>query len=179
MRRLRRRRKPPRSRPSRLPAMSLLPSRLSAMPPPHWPWKASRRSRAMLAMPRARRGGENNGAVASRRGYGEPAEAVAHRPPGQSAEHSAQARVRSEADCLQHHRDRALDMVRPIKRKSAARVGARVPPPVIGQRVLIGGVIGVGQLVILAFGEAAERDPQPRPAAKPLAFEVAAQRLVE
>src|SRR5215469_5891619 len=71
------------------------------------------------------------------------------------------------------------DVVPAIQCKGAARVGAAVTPAVIGPRRIVGGVIGVGQLVVLGFGNSPERHLQSAPEADALAFEAAQQIVVK
>src|SRR5438034_5653073 len=77
----------------------------------------------------------------SRRDFGQPQDAIAHRPPGEAAGDAAEPAIRGQPDRLQQHRDPALDMVRVIEPESAARVGAAVALPVVGTAAVVGCVI--------------------------------------
>ena len=70
-------------------------------------------------------------------------------------------------------------MLRPVQRKGASGIGPAVAAPIIRPVGLVGGVIGVGQLVVFQLRHPAERDPQPAPAAEPLARQIAVEVLVE
>src|SRR5215207_4938932 len=113
------------------------------------------------------------------RGFREAGGAVAHRLPGEAAGDQAEASVRGQPDRLQEHRDAALDMVRAVEGKRAPRVGAAALAAVIGPVGLVGGVIGVGELVVFRFGDPADRDPQPADPPQPLARQAAVELLVE
>src|SRR5258708_21844289 len=70
-----------------------------------------------------------------------------------------------------------------VEGKGARGVGARIPAPIIRKpgisAFLIGGVISVGEFVVPALGEPAERDLEARPASESLAPLVSARGLVE
>jgi hypothetical protein len=73
------------------------------------------------------------------------------------------------------HRDSALDMVGTDDREGAAGVGPAEPPTILRARDLVRGVIGVGKLVVLGFGDPSEGDAQPAPQPDPLTFVAAAE----
>ncbi len=60
-------------------------------------------------------------------------------------------------------------------REGAAGIGPAAAPAVIGQGGLVGGVIGVGEFVVLGFGDPCEGDAQSAPQADALVFETAGQ----
>src|SRR3546814_13189990 len=62
----------------------------------------------------------------------------------------------------------------------ALHVGAAIGSAVVGRRVvLVGGVEGIGELVVLALADTPEGDRQPLPPADALAFEIALEMRVE
>ena len=95
--------------------------------------------------------------------------------PRRDGRRRGQAPVRGEADGFEDHRDAALDVVGADGGEGAAGVGPAAAPAVIGQSGLVGGVIGVGEFVVLGFGDPSEGDAQPAPQADALVFETAGQ----
>src|SRR3546814_3115062 len=62
----------------------------------------------------------------------------------------------------------------------ALHVGAAIGSAVVGRRVvLVGGVEGIGELVVLALADTPEGDRQPLPPAAAFAFEIALEMRVE
>jgi hypothetical protein len=110
------------------------------------------------------------------RNFRQPGGAAAQRGPGGADGGAGEAGVGGEADGFEDHRDAALDMAGADDGEGAAGVGPAAAPAVIGQGGLVGGVIGVGELVVLGFGDPSEGNAQPAPQADPLVFETAGQR---
>src|SRR5258708_25379166 len=68
----------------------------------------------------------------------------------------------------------------PVERIGAPRIGLHAALAVVDRIAgFVGGEVGVGQLVVLALGEAAPADAQPAPAAQPIALQAAPQMRVE
>src|SRR6185437_15027043 len=102
-----------------------------------------------------------------------------HAPPGEGRAPAVEPAVGLQAHRLEQHRHAALDMVPAIDRIGAPRICLGIAPPLIGQRALIGGVVGIGQLVILGFADAAERHGEAPQSSDMLAVEIALQMRVE
>ena len=70
-------------------------------------------------------------------------------------------------------------MMRPIEGIDPAGIGPAVLAPAVGPVGLVGGVIGIGELVVLRFRDPAERHPQSRPAAEAFPRQTAVEVLVK
>src|SRR5579864_4004772 len=101
--------------------------------------------------------------------------AALHAPPRHARGEPVEPAMRLQAHGLEDHGNAALHMMPAIERVSAARIGPRIAPPVIGRGILVGGVIGVSEFVILGFGDAPERDEKAAPEAQALGLEIAPQ----
>src|SRR5690349_21316459 len=93
--------------------------------------------------------------LSRRRAHGAAALAIGHDAPGQLAGHAMQPAIGLEAGGLQAHGDAALDNARAIIGIGALHVFARITGAIIRPFAAIGGVIGIGQLIVLALDDAA------------------------
>src|SRR5271169_874915 len=112
-------------------------------------------------------------------GFGETHGVAAHYGPGEAGDSARQAAVRGEADGLEDHPNAACDVRLADDCYGAAGIGAPMAPAVVREAGLVGGVIGVGELVVLHFGEAPKGNAQPTPAPDALEFEAMGQILIK
>src|SRR6185369_11297117 len=74
---------------------------------------------------------------------------------------------------------RPLDVAALIETVSAPRVSAGETLALINLAWMIGGVIGISELVIFRFGDAAERDLHPLPGSDLIELQVRIEMLIE
>ena len=82
--------------------------------------------------------------------------ATAQCGPGEASDGAGEAAVGGKADGFEDHLHPACDMGFAVDGEGAARIGTPMAPAVVRLADRVGGVIGVGEFVVLRFGEAPE-----------------------
>ena len=106
--------------------------------------------------------------------------AAAEEPQAGAGHPAVEAAGRVEPDRLQHHGHGALHVEAGVERIDPPGIGLHAALAVVDRALgLVGREIGVGELVVLALGEAPPADAQAAPAAQPIALQAAVQMVVE